>query len=113
MQEIFFIQVPAFIWYGDMSPREARALSIIYHDLLEEAFPEAAVHYTPDQWVRVDGIPKFDLEQDIQVMLDVLLERAVEILVHHYEESLADADDVWLDWYEGRLVGITGEEDEQ
>ena len=113
MHDVYYIQVPAFIWYGDMSPREARALSIIYHDFLEKAFPEAAVHYTPDQWVRVDGIPKFDLEQDIQVMLDVLLERAVEILVHHYEESLADADDVWLDWYEGRLVGITGEEDEQ
>jgi hypothetical protein len=113
MERVYYIQVPAFLWYGDMSPREARALSIIYHDLLEEAFPEAAVHYTPDQWVRVDGIPEFDLEPGLQHDLDVLFERAVEILLHHYEEALADAEDVWMDWYEGRLTGITGEEDEQ
>jgi hypothetical protein len=113
MEEIFFIQVPAFIWYGEVTPREARAISIIYHDLLEEFFPEAAVHYTDGQWVRVDGIPEFDLEPGLQHDLNVLLERAVDILMHHYDEAMAEADDVWMDWYEGRLTGITGEEDEQ
>jgi hypothetical protein len=90
------IVIPVCMWYGDVSREEARALAIVYRDVLRQWFPGARVRYEETPFARMEGELPYD-ENECGMVLDEAFLEAVERFVRDYDTVMARVEnDLWL-----------------